>query len=536
MNTQQFYQTIKIPIALLALSVPVFSANAANQQTDASNTGVQTTVLQSGQGYELKELVYTDADGQQKTSTLYFLHSAQGAKNAAAEAGLPDSEVDGVIKDFQQKSCSKKHQQCEDSSTYLVLIDKGIADNLNDSPANFDRYIASRGLASMQTQFMNLASTSTNRDMQDPTRLMYSCNGNTDGSHDFHKKLEFPMRDSHTGNAGQGSITSEIDANFKVDADAKVMYTYTSTLCVPHKLALKKIDASAQYQLTGNIDINGQVSGRIPTFDWSSYRGNLGNGFFMAGPFPIEYDLKLPVTAGMGDIIYQANGDVGLKKQLQVDGDFKFECTLDKCKRISSSYDDHGLIQPDDIKYSLMAEISMTPYISVEIDADIYKRLIWAQAGADAKLPISIIGYYGNTCGNGDGFGPEETVAAGLVNVDLNVNAYAHGNKFKDKYWPIVNKNLFFTDLVRPSTALSPIVRPSVQGKNVDLLVALRSCVSQVPTSYQNYIVDWGDGSTEKLNQMNSSKDMLHRYNKAGDYTVNVKHRSGPDTTVHVKI
>ena len=535
MNTQKFCNAIKIPITLLFLSAPVYSTYANDAQNNVSNSSVQTTVLQSGQGYELKELLYTTPDGQQKTSTLYFIHSAEGAKNAAVEAGLPEFERNGVIKDFQHKSCSKANTKCEDSSTFLVLVDQGIADHLNDSQADFNSYIASRGLTTMQDQFMSMSAQSSDNN-QDSMHAMYSCNGDTDGNKFLRKSTEFPMRDSHTSNAGPGSVTSNIDANFKVDADAKIYYTYSSTLCVPHKIKLKKVDASAKYQITGDIDINGQVSGVIPTFDWHSHIVKWDNRFFMIGPIPIEYDLSLPVSAGIGDITYKANGDVGLKKQLEIDGDFKFECTLDSCKRISSSYDDHGLIKPDDIKYSLMAQISVEPYIKVQMNADLFKKVLWAQVGASAQLPMTVIGYYGNTCGNGDGFGKEETVSAGLINVDLNVNAYAHGNKFKDKNWPIINKNLFFTDLVRPSTAMSPIVRPSVQDHKVDLLVAVRNCVSQVPSSYQNYLIDWGDGSTEKLSNMNNSKDMLHNYAEKGDYTVKVKHQSGPSTTVHVKI
>ncbi len=438
------------------------------------------------------------------------------------------------MKDFQHKSCGRANAKCKDSPAFLVLVDKGIAEHLNDSPADFNRYAAGRGLTSMRNKFTTMAGHSA--DEANPVSPMYLCDGDTNGSHDFHNTLEFPLRDSHSGSSGPGSVISDIDADFKVETDAEVFYSFGSTLCVPHKLALKKIDASAKYQIKGDIDVHGKVSGRIPTFDWHSYIGNLGSGIFMAGPFPVEYDLRLPVSAGVGDIIYQANGDVGLKKQLEVDGDFKFECTLDSCMRISSSYDDHGLIQPGDIKYTLMAEISIEPYVNVEIDADIYKRLIWAQAGASAKLPMSIIGYYGNTCGNGDGLGQEETVAAGLINVDLNVNAYAKGNRFSDKYWPVVDKNLFFTDLVKPSTAMSPIVRPSVKGQQVDLLVALRSCVSQVPSSYQNYIINWGDGTSEDISQMNNSEDILHNYAEKGNYTVNVKHKSGPSTTVQVKI
>lgn len=536
MNTRILCKAINIPIAILLLSAPAYFANASDAQDKSTKSNIQTTILQSGQGYELKEMVYATPDGQQQSSTLYFIHSIQGAKNAATEAGLPDSERDGAIIDFQHKNCNKDISHCDATSTSMVVIDKGIAEQLNDSDADFNRYIVSRGLRQVQTHFMGLANPSMGMDEMDTLQPMYSCNHDTNGDHTIHKKLEFPLRDSHTVGSGSGSVTSQIDANFIVDANAKVYYQFGSKLCVPYKVKIKKMDAAAKYQITGNIDINGQVSGRIPTFEWHSYRGNIGTGLFMVGPIPVEYSIRLPISAGVGDIVYQANGDVGLKKQLQVDGYFEFECTSSSCKRISSFYDDHGLIQPDDIKYSLMAEISLEPHVNVMLDANIYNDLLWAQAGADAKLPLSIIGYYGNTCGNGNGIGQEETVAAGLINVDLNVNAYAHGNTFKDQYWPIINKNLFFSDFVNPSTALSPLVRPSVQGQKVDLLVAVRSCVNRVPSSYQNYVIDWGDGSTETITHMNGSKDMLHQYSQKGNYIVKVKHESGPSTTVYVAI
>ncbi len=76
MNTHKLCEAIKVPVALFTLSIPAFVVYAGDSRNYDPESDVQTTVLRSGQGYELKEMLFTAPDGQRKTSTLYFIHSA----------------------------------------------------------------------------------------------------------------------------------------------------------------------------------------------------------------------------------------------------------------------------------------------------------------------------------------------------------------------------------------------------------------------------------------------------------------------------
>ncbi|MBE8167764.1 MAG: hypothetical protein HAW66_05325, partial [Shewanella sp.] len=500
-------------LALMMLSLTAHAESEKLSQKQPNQTKVETVLLQSGTGYELKELTYLSSESlRQQSSILFFIHSAQGAKNASEEAGLAISERDNVVAEFNHSNCAKDDADCLNSSASLIVIDKGLSERLNDSASQFSNYISNRGLQSVQQQQIKQMSQGVSLSSLSDLNTFYPCNDVTVADKDIAKSLDFPFKDSRSSPAGSANINSEIDANFHVDADARIFYEFASKMCVPYRVTLKKVDTQAHYKITGDIDVTGGISGDINTIDWHSYTGNIGMGVFNIGPIPVEYSLHLPIEAGIGNIHYQASGELGLKKHLQVSGDFSFECTMSDCRQLSASYDDNGLFNPDNIKYQALASADFTPYIGITIDANLYGGLLWAKAGSRAELPIKVIGYVGNTCGNGNGLDQNDNVMAGLVNVDLNVNAYAKGNHFEDQNWPIVNRNLFFADLIKPSSALSPLIRPNINGQNVNLSVGVRSCVSELPSFYQNYQVDWGDGQMDKISNMNGGENMSHHY------------------------
>ncbi len=536
---QRFIAAAPILLSVTAIQVQAQTMDVS-KSTYPQIHDVNTTVLQSGKGYELKQITYySDDTDQQQSNTLFYIHSINGAINAAAEAGLPDSERDGIVADYSHKNCSKDDLDCLKKEISLIVVNKDVAEHLNDTPEQFSSFAQSLSVQPQIRERMLSMASGVKTDSLLPINNFYSCNSRSKEDFTLNKDFDQPYRESKSAVNGNASLNGEIDASFHVGAKAQVFYSVYSKLCIPHRVEVNKVVASANYKVNGNFDVHGSVAGNIKTWDWAIKDPVIGKGGFKIVSMPFLYDVRMPISAGVGDIHYQANGEVGLKKQLDIEGNFTYECTKNECKKVDSAYNDNGLVKLDDIKYQALASMSLTPHINMMIEADVFNGYVHAQAGVDASMPITVTGYAGNECGNGNGIGPDDTVAAGFVNVDLHVNAAAEGHafhkEFLDKSWPLVNKNILFTDIVHPSSALSPIVRSTMTGQNVDLSVGLRSCVGKIPSSFQNYIVNWGDGSTQNINDMNGGTSLQHAYSEPGDYHVTVKHKTGPSTTVDVK-
>ncbi|MGB0895023.1 MAG: PKD domain-containing protein [Parashewanella sp.] len=483
---------------------------------------VQETTLISGKDYELKSINYSQ-NGVQYSSTLYFIHSKEGVVNAINEAGLSVDEKTGLLADFAE------------GESQVVVLDKELSEQkFIDSPSLND-YLFRRGLLEVQRQEIASLKAAGNQPLADENGVLM-CKQRNKGDKGFGKKLDFPFYRSKTAGSAGANANYVIDAEFKADADARIYYEYDSRYCVPYKFLFKKLVAKADYQARGNIDFSGHISDNFDVFDWKSTRKEVAKGWFPVGPIPVKYDIELPIKAGIGQINFQAKGEVGLFKQLDIEGHFVFECTLSGCKQTGSNFIDKGAFKPSNVKYPNLATFNLEPYLNVTLENDIYNKLLWANVGTKETLPISVMGYFGNTCDNGDGIGGNETVNAGLLNVDITGKAFAEGNTFQAQNWPLLNENVYFMDLVQPSTALSPIVRPNISGKQVSLSVGVRSCVSMLPSRYQNYSVDWGDGSTDKISHMKGFKMLTHSYGNKGNYHIVVNHVSGPSTQLNINL
>ncbi|MBE8166792.1 MAG: hypothetical protein HAW66_00280 [Shewanella sp.] len=531
-----------VGLASLALiSQASFAATQANQQV----SNVQSTMLQSGKGYEVKEFTMNQGfQGDQQSTTLYFIYSAQGAKNAAAEAGLPLPERDDVIQDFANGglngACGSNNGNCVanggDDSYKIIIIDKDLAQQDSfASEAAMNEHLAQRGLlktrqreiSDLQSQGVNVASNNFQA---------MSCFGTKHGQKSFQKTLNFPFSKTDSTGGNNASLSYSIDANAQVDGSAAVNYLYKSKFCVPYKIQISQIDAEAKFALTGNFSLQGQAQGELAPSIWQLYNGKISSGWFTIGPIPIQYDINLPVNAGMAKIVYKAKGDVSLKKDLNISGSYKYACHQSKCSKVSSSFSDNGTFSKDNLSYPVMASASMVPFVNLSVRGSLYKDLIWARAGTQENLPIGLNGYVGNECGNGNGLGDSDFVKSAIAHVKLQANAFAEGRFFNDQNWSLLDKNIKFIDMLHPSTAMSPIIRSSVTGKDVNLNVSVRSCMSDVDSSFQNFTVQWGDGASDSIKELSGAKNIHHLFSSPGDYNIIVTHDNGAQTQSTISI
>ena len=546
MNIQINFKKIFRQISLMGLVVtsPIALANtsAADLYGPAKGSDVDTIVLMSGNGYELKQISYTDGNGTPQQSDFYFLYSATGANGAYLYAGLPLNERDEIIGEFDRSPvpCVKAAQPCmselqsADDEFDVIVVDKDAA-GVN-SLSGMNALVAKRGWQDIQLEqykSLNIQGVKAGDEKFDAK----GCFGWTHKSKNWSKSFNESFDKSKRFGSGNAFVDVEINATTSGNGKATLDYKYKRSFCIPYKIRMKQLKARADYAITGDINIHGEATHTFNGYTWNIAEPTIANGWFMIGVVPVQYDVKLPIRAGTGNLTLSASGDVGLEKVLNIAGHYEYACDKNNCAKVSSSFADNGTLQLSNIQYQLMASATIEPWAEVAIKGRVYWGLIWAKVGIKPSLPIKLSGYYGNMCGNGDNIGGNETVSAGVLDIDFRAGVIAQVKYFNEQYWQIYRTDLYFTDLVNPhSSAFSPIIRPSVSSSSVTMPVSLRACVKSADTGYQDFTVYWGDGSTSGISNLASSKTMNHNYASAGTYQISVRHSNGASTNRNVTV
>ncbi|RLV61504.1 hypothetical protein D5018_01260 [Parashewanella curva] len=525
--TSKRNQLAKFIIALGFVSVSVW----------ASPNTLQSTTLQSGEGYQLKSITFaTSLQSQPQTNEFYFITSPQGAINASIQAGLPAEERDEVIQELKQGSLStcngKQLCQSQTKDPYkLIVIDKGLAQfDPNASDEQISQYLSQRGLLHYRQQGLAVGNA------------QYSCNHTTHDHKSFKKHLYFPISHSDSANKGPFKFSYDIDGNADVSANATVGYDFKSKLCVPYKVQITNLDAQADFLVNGNIQLTGQAGGSLPGKSLTIFDGTIANGVFSVGPIPVQYDFHLPFTASTGDLDYNLTGKVSFKKDLNITGDYQFTCTNSSCKKIKGNYSDHGTFASNNIAYQLKATAQAEPNLAISVKAGIYADAIWAKVGAKGKTPLGFEGYIGNDCGKDSNsnfahkLGDSQLVKLAVVSAKAKASAYAEGHGFNHMDWNLLDTPTLYFDLLNPSNAFSPLLTVSSSTQDATVDVGIRSCVTDIDTSYQNFTYNWGDGSTGKISNVDQHQIIKHTYDKPGTYTMTVTHQNGAATSTAITI
>lgn len=534
----------KITLVGLVVTSPISLANtsAADLYGPAKGSDVETVVLMSGTDYELKQISYTDENGAPQQSDFYFLYSSRGANEAYLYAGLPISERDEIVDEFDRTPipCIKAAEPCMpelqavDDEFDVIVLDKDAASVTSLSDMN--ALVAKRGWQDIQQEqydLLNIKGVNTGDDKFEAK----GCFGWTHRSKNWSKSFNETFNKSKRFGSGNAFVDVEINATTSGNGKATLEYKYKRSFCIPYKIRMKKLNARADYAVTGDINLHGEATHTFTGYTWNIAEPNIANGWFMIGIVPVQYDVKLPIRAGTGDLTLSASGDVGLEKVLDITGHYEYACDKNNCARVSSSFNDNGTLSMDNIQYQVMASASIEPWAEVAIKGRIYWGLIWAKVGIKPSLPIKLSGYYGNMCGNGDNLNGNETVAAGVLDIDFRAGVVAQVKYFNEQYWQIYRADIYFADLVNPySSAFSPIIRPTVSNSSVTMPVSLRSCVKSADTGYQDFTVYWGDGSTSGISNLASSRTLNHNYASAGTYQISVRHSNGASTNRSVTV
>ncbi len=532
--------------AIVSAGMSSAAVNAAAQDGLAPVAGVNEVILSSGNGYELKRVSYSKVSGGTHSADLFFIHSAQGAMEAAAKAGLPQAEASQIAQDFQM--------QAQAQAMPIDSLDPGEAFD------SFDSYVIHKDISNLTTQAQadayiqaNGLQAIVNEEMLDgggigdpilmsryegeldlgynPEIFGSGCNGWKHRTKKFAKNVAKNI-DKKERVLGSSNAYVDIDANLSANANANldVDYKYKRRFCIPYKLRVKTLKAKASYSVKGDFDVEGYAKGTINGKTWKITEPTLFSQWFMAGPVPVHVKGTLPIHIGTGNIEIKAEGNFGLNKPIDISGSYEYHCDKSACTKKSGSQSNlSSALSMDNIGYQALASVKLTPWVEVAFKAKVY-YIIWAKVGVKPSLPIALTGYYGNMCGNGDGLGGNETVKGGLLDVDFAIDITADSNVFSERSWQVYRTDLYFRDLLNPSTVMSPIIRPAVSDMTVSLPVSVRDCAKTADKNYMDYTVYWGDGTSNSISNLSGTRTLSHAYATPGSYQVEVKHKNSAST------
>jgi hypothetical protein len=269
--------------------------------------------------------------------------------------------------------------------------------------------------------------------------------------------------------------------------------------CIPYGYRFLGASVSGQAEVDQGSSFDGKVN-YPKNWEWDIANIDLGGETFFIGPVPVYLDFDLPITAGV-ELSASATGTVRYNGAQAGIATFQANCD----PSCTASGDWNFTRQPDQPLFNagISARIQATPWVQAAFKVSVYhEAFLFAQVGVRPKLETDIWGYAGNTCGDADQSGGNESVSA--LTVDLDGSLYLTGEvsflkraQSWDDLWHI-RGHILFADLLSGSTALQPMVAGPVStppNTATSYGISMRPCW---PYNDQvEYRVEPQDGATQ---------------------------------------
>ena len=270
--------------------------------------------------------------------------------------------------------------------------------------------------------------------------------------------------------------------------------------CIPYLVKFDHAHAYGNAQVSSGATVNGTLN---YNFSWQTELAKpyLGSVDFMAGPIPVHIGFNLPINLGL-DINASVTGSVSYNGQQTATGSFDYTCTLSSCWG-SAGYNLGSAPTPQPVTGSVSGRIYPTLWAQVAVRAYLYSEWIaYAQVGVKPYLYGDLWGYYGNTCGDADGDGINETVSALTFDLDwqLFITARASAVGYSHDWsnlWSTSRRHIRFWDLVSGgSSALRPTLlgpSPTAVNYSTNYSSRMRPCWPYADTVNSQFA--WGDAT-----------------------------------------
>lgn len=260
-------------------------------------------------------------------------------------------------------------------------------------------------------------------------------------------------------------LSGRLSLNVPVSGQAQGSVTYKVRRCagvpVGFKLASATVSGTATTSGAGSLQAS-----LVQQFSWKDEwllaEPSLGSVAFMVGPLPIRLIFTLPIYAGAGFDVRVA-GTVAAQFDAAATGSFAYTCTLSSCTGSNDVTGRFEFVQPS---ASVSVDATARAYLRVTVRLGVYSsKKLYVEGGLEATAVAHLWAYTGNTCGDADGDGRNETVQALLADLSWNWRvAYGWGGHWlpEDRlhYTGGVAYPLGFRDLLGPggSTVLTPMI------------------------------------------------------------------------------
>uniref|UniRef100_A0A486XSI9 Uncharacterized protein n=1 Tax=Rheinheimera sp. BAL341 TaxID=1708203 RepID=A0A486XSI9_9GAMM len=529
-----------IKVAMLLLSFGVF----ASGDDHLAPRNPEKIVYQNLQGsldtdgYELKRLSYISVNGKQINKELFFINSANGARLAYRNAGLSFVALEDALQDFNSpfrfsqrtsSSSSAVNASTDASDGMLMIIDKEI--DAISTQTQADAYISKWGLAvEADSDAFDAATLTSEYGTSCPRK--WRCRTKSYQKNNINETLDetFELyRNSY------GSVNLDVDGTVNASVNAQLDYRYKKKFGIIYKVRVDFLDSSLDYRFNGAMKLTGNVNQNFTGREFELFQAKIYDQIFMVGFIPVQVDIKTYVRAGTGDLKLSASGAVGMLKPVHVEGRFSYVCDARNCVKQNESFNNFNeSLGMNNIGYQVLAKAEIEPYVNAAVRGRLYWGTIYAEVGLQPSIPVKLFGYVGNLCGDGDGKYGNENVKAGIISADIRAGVTLKGRYFlykTDRYYKEFYRGaLAYKDLLNPSTALSPIIRPVVSGTDVRLTTSLRSCVAnELDKKFQDFTIHWGNGTSTELADVAGSVEKSKSLTP-GNYTIKVQHASGAYT------
>ncbi|HEV7670870.1 MAG TPA: WSC domain-containing protein [Thermoanaerobaculia bacterium] len=436
---------IKKILPLLLLAIPLGAAGRLDAQTP-----VNAKVLSVGQGWRLLEV---GEDVATVPGTMMWEVSEGGIKS------LPVSQT-------QKDIINESFNNDPDGTDGLLFMSKEILEAMEnpDFPAGYEQYIDPNEVPDPNNK--SLFGCSWHDETRNRTwtysKSLLNQNLPFSGGIDGHLNLDLPV---------SGSVT--IAARYKIK----------KCLGVPSGFEFVDAVASGNATVAGTGDLTASASASANySKEWLLTEPELGEIEFTIGIIPVRLVFTLPIFAGV-DLNAKISGQLSAHLNASASGTFTYTCTTSHCSGTSNFTDNFSFTGPN---ASVTVDLSAQAHARVMLRVGIYdEHIAYLEGGLKAYARAGVWGYIGNTCGDADGDGTNETVRALAADLIWGYKfAYGYGglllpdslNYTGGSEYPLGWQDLLGTG---GSTALQPMLSgpaTATQGAATDYTVKMRPC------------------------------------------------------------
>lgn len=282
-----------------------------------------------------------------------------------------------------------------------------------------------------------------------------------------------------------GGIQGQLTLDLPLTGQVTVAATYKIRKCAGVPVGFKFVGASASGNaaITGTGDLQASASASaLWEREWKLAEPELGEVSFSVGWIPVRLVFTLPIYAGASFEAAIA-GQVNAHLDASASGTFTYNCTTDTCSGTSNFSDQFEFTGPYG---SATVDLDAKAHARVMLRVGLYSsNFAYVEGGLKAYAKAGIWGYIGNTCGDADGSGSNESVEALVADLSWGYQfAYGLGGWFLPDDLDYTGGNEYYLgwrDLLGAgrSTAMQPmILGPSsvVQGTQAVYTIRMRPC------------------------------------------------------------